>query len=85
MGQGGEPDKAGQQTTALNDAKSEILRLCAQLRRLEDERDIRRGFGDLREVYVQNRVIWLAWTSSTTSGSFIEAHPIKPQLPDRGL
>ncbi|MBD8881874.1 hypothetical protein IHE49_15430 [Rhodanobacter sp. 7MK24] len=34
------PDKTEQQATELNDAKSEILRLRAQLRRVEKERDI---------------------------------------------
>ena len=34
------PDKSEQHATELNDAKSEILRLRAQLRRIEEERDI---------------------------------------------
>jgi transposase len=34
------PDKSEQRATELNDAKSEILRLRAQLRRIEEERDI---------------------------------------------
>lgn len=34
------PDKSEQRATELNDAKSEILRLRAQLRRIEKERDI---------------------------------------------
>ena len=34
------PDKTKQQATELHDAKSEILRLRAQLRRVEEERDI---------------------------------------------
>jgi transposase len=34
------PDNSEQRATELNDAKSEILRLRAQLRRIEEERDI---------------------------------------------
>jgi transposase len=34
------PNKSDQQATELVEAKSEILRLCAQLRRTEEERDI---------------------------------------------
>jgi transposase len=34
------PDKSEQRAAELNDAKSEILRLRAQLRRTEEERDI---------------------------------------------
>lgn len=34
------PDKTEQQATELTEAKSEILRLRAQLRRVEEERDI---------------------------------------------
>jgi transposase len=34
------PDNPGKQAAELNEAKSEILRLRAQLRRVEEERDI---------------------------------------------
>ncbi len=53
------PDKTEKEASDLLDAKSEILRLRAQLRRTEEERDIlkkaarygaRRVFGELREA-----------------------------------
>ena len=34
------PSKADEQTTELNDAKKEILKLRAELRRVQEERDI---------------------------------------------
>lgn len=34
------PDKSGEQAAELVEAKSEILRLRAQMRRIEEERDI---------------------------------------------
>lgn len=40
MGKGCDPDKSEKQASELLEAKSEILRLRAQMRRLEEERDI---------------------------------------------
>lgn len=40
MGKGCAPDKSEKQASELLEAKSEILRLRAQMRRLEEERDI---------------------------------------------
>ncbi len=40
MGKGRHPDKSEKQASELLKAKSEFLRLRAQMRRLEEERDI---------------------------------------------
>ena len=34
------PDRSEQQSKELPEAKSEVLRLCSQLRRVEEERDL---------------------------------------------
>jgi transposase-like protein len=69
------PDKTDQQSTDLIEAKSEILNLRAQLRRVEEERDIlkkARGTlpGSSNKVPFYQRAPPCAWGCSTVSNTW---------------
>ena len=60
------PDKTEQQTAELVDAKSEILRLRAQLRRTEEERDILKKAARYFVREPESTAWIMVWTHSTS-------------------